>query len=111
MIDPVSSIALTAPSGPSGIGSAGQAASPLTAGAKAETSGIGSFADLIADYSNTVSSKLNTSENLSVEALRGNAGPREVAEAVMSAEQSLQVAIAVRDKIVSAYLEISRMAI
>jgi flagellar hook-basal body complex protein FliE len=29
----------------------------------------------------------------------------------MSAEQSLQAAIAIRDKIVSSYLEISRMAI
>jgi flagellar hook-basal body complex protein FliE len=29
----------------------------------------------------------------------------------MSAEQSLQTAIAVRDKVVSAYLEISRMSI
>ena len=29
----------------------------------------------------------------------------------MSAEQSLQTAIAIRDKIVSAYLEVSRMAI
>ena len=29
----------------------------------------------------------------------------------MSAEQALQAAVAIRDKIVSAYLEISRMAI
>ena len=36
---------------------------------------------------------------------------REVVDAVMSAEQTLQAAVAIRDKIVSAYLEISRMAI
>ena len=35
----------------------------------------------------------------------------EVADAVMSAEQSLQAAVAIRDKIISAYMEISRMAI
>jgi flagellar hook-basal body complex protein FliE len=29
----------------------------------------------------------------------------------MNAEQSLQAAVAIRDKIVSAYLEVSRMAI
>ncbi len=29
----------------------------------------------------------------------------------MSAEQSLQTAVAIRDKVVSAYLELSRMAI
>jgi flagellar hook-basal body complex protein FliE len=36
---------------------------------------------------------------------------RSVVDAVMSAEQSLQAAVAIRDKIVTAYLEISRMAI
>jgi flagellar hook-basal body complex protein FliE len=34
-----------------------------------------------------------------------------VVEHVMSAEQSLQTAIAIRDKVVSAYQEISRMPI
>ena len=36
---------------------------------------------------------------------------QQVVEAVMSAEQTLQAAIAIRDKVVTAYLEISRMAI
>ena len=36
---------------------------------------------------------------------------RDVVEAVMQAEQSLQAAIAVRDKVVAAYMEISRMQI
>jgi flagellar hook-basal body complex protein FliE len=34
-----------------------------------------------------------------------------VVEAVMSAEQTLQMAVAVRDKVVQAYQEVSRMAI
>ncbi len=41
----------------------------------------------------------------------GKASVQQVVEAVMSAEQTLQSAIAIRDKVVSAYLEISRMAI
>ena len=36
---------------------------------------------------------------------------RKVVDAVMAAEHSLQTAIAVRDKVVSAYLDISRMQI
>ena len=36
---------------------------------------------------------------------------REVVDALMSAEQSLQTAIAIRDKLVTAYLEVSRMQI
>ena len=48
---------------------------------------------------------------MSVQGIQGEADTREVVDAVMSAEQSLQAAIAIRDKIVSAYLEVSRMAI
>ena len=35
----------------------------------------------------------------------------QVVDAVMSAEQALQAAVAIRDKIVTAYMEVSRMAI
>jgi flagellar hook-basal body complex protein FliE len=34
-----------------------------------------------------------------------------VVDAVMNAQQTLQAAVAIRDKIVSAYLEVSRMSI
>ena len=54
---------------------------------------------------------MERAEQVSVQGLRGEADTRAVVDAVMSAEQSLQSAIAIRDKIVSAYLEISRMAI
>ena len=43
--------------------------------------------------------------------MQGKAAVQEVVEAVMSAEQTLQSAIAIRDKVVAAYQEISRMAI
>ena len=54
---------------------------------------------------------LQQAEQLSAKALQGDGDMRAVVDAVMSAEQSLQAAVAIRDKIVSAYLEISRMAI
>ena len=54
---------------------------------------------------------LQQAEQLSAKALQGDGDMRSVVDAVMSAEQSLQAAVAIRDKIVSAYLEISRMAI
>ena len=50
-------------------------------------------------------------KQVSIQALKGDADTREVVDAVMSAEQALQTAIAIRDKVVSAYLEISRMGI
>ena len=68
-------------------------------------------AALSAATTNAVST-LQNAEGLSVKALQGgDVETREVVDAVMNAEQTLQAAIAIRDKIVSAYLEVSRMAI
>jgi flagellar hook-basal body complex protein FliE len=71
----------------------------------------GSFATLLSRAAGDVVDKLQTAEQVSVTAMQGKADIREVVDAVMSAEQSLQAAIAIRDKIVTAYLEVSRMAI
>lgn len=54
---------------------------------------------------------LKTGEAASVSAIQGKVSAQRVVEAVMSAEQTLQVAIAVRDKVVQAYQEVTRMAI
>lgn len=71
----------------------------------------GSFATLLSRAAGDVVDRLQTAEQVSVTAMQGKADIREVVDAVMSAEQSLQAAIAIRDKIVTAYLEVSRMAI
>lgn len=55
--------------------------------------------------------KLKAGEAASIAGLQGRASVQQVVEAVMSAEQTLQTAIAIRDKVVAAYQEISRMAI
>ncbi|CFX55393.1 Flagellar hook-basal body complex protein FliE [Candidatus Filomicrobium marinum] len=54
---------------------------------------------------------LKTAEATSLKGVKGEASVQEVVEAVMAAEQTLQGGIAIRDKVVSAYLEISRMSI
>ena len=69
------------------------------------------FSDLVAEAANRTIGTLNKAEQVSIQALQGEADTRAVVDAVMSAEQSLQAAIAIRDKIVTAYLEISRMSI
>ena len=74
----------------------------LQGGASTATRGAGAAAD----------ETLQGAEKLSITAMQGGEVPtREVVDAVMSAEQALQTSIAIRDKIVTAYLEISRMAI
>jgi len=107
MIDPITAAALGVPS----LTTDPARASAITSTQTAAANGAGSFADVLAQVGETTIDKLNTAEAAAIGGIRGDTGPREVAEAVMSAEQSLQIAIAVRDKVVSAYLEISRMAI
>ncbi|EJF88601.1 hypothetical protein ME3_01059 [Bartonella melophagi K-2C] len=56
--------------------------------------------------------KLQNAESLSIGNLTGiDVGVREVVNSVMGAERSLSTAIALRDKMVQAYLEVSRMQI
>ena len=54
---------------------------------------------------------LTRAEQISFAALKGQASAREVVDAVMHAEQTLQMAIALRDKTVAAIQEITRMSI
>ena len=54
---------------------------------------------------------IENAEAVSVAGLKGEADTYEVVSSIMQAEQSLRMAVAVRDKIISAYLEISRMQI
>ena len=71
-----------------------------------------SFGAALTAASESAVGKLHNAESMSLKALQGaDLETREVVDAVMSAEQTLQAAVAIRDKIVSAYLEVSRMAI
>jgi flagellar hook-basal body complex protein FliE len=71
-----------------------------------------SFGAVLGHLVEGVSDKLGHAEALSIKAMSGdNVDTRQVVDAVMSAQQSLQTAIAIRDKIVQAYLDISHMAI
>ncbi|MGI9406994.1 MAG: flagellar hook-basal body complex protein FliE [Hyphomicrobiaceae bacterium] len=70
-----------------------------------------SFSSVLAEVTSGVVSDLRSGERAAISGMNGNASVQHVVEAVMTAEQTLQSAIAVRDKVVSAYQEISRMAI
>ena len=54
---------------------------------------------------------LKAGEAASISAMQGKESTRHVVEALMSAEQALQTAVAVRDKVVQAYQEVVRMSI
>ncbi|MBL8582287.1 MAG: flagellar hook-basal body complex protein FliE [Rhizobiaceae bacterium] len=92
----------------SGLGGGLGTPAPSAAGA---ADAAGSFATLLSRAAEQTIDSLSTAEQASVQAMQGQTDTRTVVDAVMNAEQSLQAAIAIRDKIVAAYLEVSRMAI
>jgi flagellar hook-basal body complex protein FliE len=54
---------------------------------------------------------LKAGEAASISAIQGRESTRHVVEALMSAEQAMQTAVAIRDKVVQAYQEVVRMSI
>jgi flagellar hook-basal body complex protein FliE len=105
-------IPLIAPLGTKLLDGIGQGLGNLLGNTAAPAGGVGqSFAGMLGDAVSRVAGNLEQAEQLSVTALQGNGDMRAVVDAVMTAEQSLQAAVAIRDKIVSAYLEVTRMQI
>ncbi len=70
-----------------------------------------SFGDMMVQVAAGATETLKAGEAAAISGIQGRASVQQVVEAVMSAEQALQTAIAIRDKVVAAYQEISRMAI
>lgn len=69
------------------------------------------FTSMLTQMITSTTEKLNKAETTAVAGIQGKASVQEVVQTVMAADQSLQAAIAVRDKITNAYLELSRMTI
>ena len=92
-----------------GTGTASSVASQATTSI-ASSSGT-SFSDMLSSFSKDTVDKMKTSESMSVAGIEGKATTQSVVEAVMAAQESLQTALAVRDKAVSAFQEISRMPV
>ena len=94
-----------------GPGAAGSLQSP-GATALAKTQPLPTdFGDVLGQMAMDAIGVVKSGEATSIAGVRGTASTQEVVEAVMAAEQTLQTGIAIRDKVVSAYLEISRMSI
>jgi flagellar hook-basal body complex protein FliE len=69
------------------------------------------FSQVLADASADAVNALKAGEATSIAGLQGKASVQQVVESVMSAQQSLNTAVAIRDKIVAAYQALSQMAI
>lgn len=82
-----------------------------TLSSAAPTNPADSFGSVLSQVSNDAVSKLKTGEAEAIAGVQGKAPVQEVVQSVMDAQSTLQTAIAIRDKAVSAYQEVSRMAI
>jgi len=109
MLEAISSTAITA-------GQAASRASEAQSIAPAATSGVQSaddagFDSVMKQVTSDAIGTLKAGEAASISAMQGKESTRKVVEALMSAEQALQTAVAVRDKVVQAYQEVVRMSI
>ncbi len=76
-----------------------------------EAPGGGEFADLVKSALEEAKRIGDRSENLSIQGIRDNADLNQVITAVAEAETTLKTVVAVRDKVIEAYKEITRMPI
>jgi flagellar hook-basal body complex protein FliE len=69
------------------------------------------FSKVLADMATGTVDALKGGESAAIGGITGTKSVQQVVDAMLNAEQALQTAISVRDKLVSAYQEISRMTI
>lgn len=77
----------------------------------AAPAGTPDFASVLADLTNRTASDVKAGEETAIKGIQGQAPVQDVVQAVMKAQTSLQTALAIRDKVVSAYQDLTRMPI
>ena len=98
---------ISALSGLRSVGNAADVGSPTAAPAAGQVD----FGKVLADVANNTVDTLKAGESAAIGGITGSRSVQQVVDAMLNAEQALQTAVAVRDKLVSAYQEISRMNI
>ena len=96
----------------SSIGNLGATArSAATAAPPAASTDGPSFSEMLGQMIANGINTIQGGESAAIQGLSAAAPPFKVVEAVMSAQRTLQEGLSLRDKVVSAYQEISRMAL
>jgi flagellar hook-basal body complex protein FliE len=109
MLEAISSTAIAAGQA-AGRATEAQALAPAATGAIQPGGDLG-FDMVMKQVTTDAIGTLKAGEAASISAMQGKESTRRVVEALMSAEQALQTAVAVRDKVVQAYQEVVRMSI
>jgi flagellar hook-basal body complex protein FliE len=69
------------------------------------------FSSILKSFTTEATDTLRQGEAAAIDGIQGQLPLQTVVEQVMAAERTLQASLAVRDKLVTSYLEISRMQI
>jgi flagellar hook-basal body complex protein FliE len=93
------------------VGSVSSIAPTITGTGAAAGGAPTDFGSMLAQITGDAMDKLKSGEATAISGIQGKASIQDVTKSVMDAQQSLQTVVAVRDKVVSAYQEVSRMAI
>ncbi len=112
-ISALSPVASQVTQGLSGLGAA-ITRPDLQAGQATQAAAAASGTDFGTVFANVAENFMDTmkqGEAAATAGIQGKAAVQDVVQAVMSAEQSLQLAMAMRDKVVSAYQEFIRMQV
>ena len=88
----------------------------LSAGVRSPTAAAAptqgpSFDQALAQVVGSAVDTLQAGEAVAIQGVEGAVSPMKVVDSVMAAQRSLQTVLAIRDKAVSAYQEVARMAI
>jgi flagellar hook-basal body complex protein FliE len=110
MIDQIRPLGTSLSTGPSAVGGA-ELGATRSATPAASPEGAADFGTTLMQLASEAANVVRNAEATSVAGVQGKASVQQVVEAVMAAEHTLQGAVAIRDKVVAAYLEISRMQI
>lgn len=103
-IDPLTSISSLTPLGTA-------AAKKAAAAESAQFSGSPDFASVLSALASQTASTIRSSEDTAIQGIQGQVAMQDVVQSVMKAETSLQAALALRDKAVTAYQDLTKMAI
>jgi len=69
------------------------------------------FGEVLGRLMNSAVGVMQAGEDAAIQGIKGAASPLAVVNSIMAAQQTLHSALAIRDKVVSAYQEIARMTI
>nr|WP_325261880.1 flagellar hook-basal body complex protein FliE [uncultured Rhizobium sp.] len=112
MINPIEGLGLFTKQ-TDGVSGDNTAANVLGTAVNAATTAVAGpgFGEVLGSMASDAINAVKGGETASFAGIQGKANTREVVDAVLQAEQALKTATAFRDKIVSAYLDITKMQI